>query len=57
MTDGPRLIDGRPCVTWQVWLPCDLLQVVHERARQEGISDSELTQRALQAYLELEQTK
>lgn len=51
MEQPTRMIDGRPCTACQVWLPCDLLKAVEERARQMGVRDNDVIKEALRAFL------
>ena len=45
---------GRPCKICQVWLPCELIQKISERAQVEGVSDTEIVTRALRSYFDIE---
>ena len=51
MDQPTKMMDGRPCTACQVWLPCDLLQLVEERAKREGLRDNQLIVKAVYAYL------
>jgi len=45
------MLSARECKTCHVWLPCCVIDQVQARAKQEGISSSDLMLAALRDYL------
>jgi hypothetical protein len=50
-THTDPMLRTRECKTCHVWLPCCVIEQVEARAKQEGISSSDLMLAALRDYL------